>query len=153
MLRGTVQESGTSEKMPGIRRRARTVALQTLFEVNSVAHDAAEALERRIDEISLPQEGAEFARDLVNGVLTNKERIDTLIQDYAPAWPIEQLTGIDRNILRIAIFEVLLDNRVPVKVAINEAVELAKTFGSENSSKFVNGVLGTVSAHVGRERG
>jgi len=139
--------------MPGTRRKARTIALQTLFEVDSVAHDAEETLQRLVSESSVPEEGAVFARDLVNGVLTNRERIDSMIQEHAPAWPVAQLTAVDRNILRIAIFEVLLDNRVPVKVAINEAVDLAKTFGGENSSKFVNGVLGTVSAHVSNERG
>ena len=139
--------------MPGTRRKARTIALQTLFEVDSVAHDAEETLQRLISESPLPEEGAVFARGLVDGVLTNRERIDSMIQKHAPAWPVAQLTAIDRNILRIAIFEVLLDNRVPIKVAINEAVDLAKTFGSENSSKFVNGVLGTVSANVSKERG
>lgn len=139
--------------MAGIRRKARTIALQTLFEVNSVAHDAEETLERLVNETALPEEGALFARELVSGVLTNKERIDNMIQSCAPAWPVAQLTAIDRNILRIAIFEILLDNKVPIKVAINEAVDIAKTFGSENSSKFVNGVLGTVSTQVSKERG
>jgi N utilization substance protein B len=86
-------------------------------------------------------------------VLTNKDRIDSIIQTHAPAWPVAQLAIIDRNILRLAIFEILLNNKVPVKAAINEAVELAKTFGSENSPRFINGVLGTVSAGLSRERG
>ena len=139
--------------MPGLRRKARTVALQTLFEVNAVAHDAGETLQRLVAESSLPEEGEAFARHLVDGVLTNRERIDSMIQQHAPAWPVAQLTAVDRNILRIAIFEILLDNRVPLKVAINEAVDLAKTFGSESSSRFVNGVLGAVSANVSKERG
>ncbi len=134
----------------GIRRKARTIALQVLFEVDSVAHDAEQALERLLAEASLPEEGANFARELVAGVLTNRERIDNMIQTYAPAWPVAQLAAIDRNILRLAMFEILLNNKVPVKAAINEAVELAKTFGSENSPKFVNGVLGTVSAQAKR---
>jgi N utilization substance protein B len=96
---------------------------------------------------------SDFARELVGGVLTNKDRIDNIIQTHAPAWPVAQLATIDRNILRLAIFEILLNNKVPVKAAINEAVELAKTFGSENSPKFINGVLGTVSAGLSRERG
>ncbi|UCC91017.1 MAG: transcription antitermination factor NusB, partial [Dehalococcoidia bacterium] len=78
------------------------------------------------------------------------EKIDQNIRRFAPAWPIEQIPVIDRNILRLAIFELLCDNKVPVKVAINEAVELAKRFGSDSSSKFVNGVLGSVSAHANR---
>ena len=134
----------------GIRRKARTIALQVLFEVDSVAHDAEQALERLLVEDSLPEEGVNFARELVTGVLTNKERIDNIIQTHAPAWPVAQLAAIDRNILRLAMFEILLNNKVPVKVAINEAVELAKTFGSENSPKFINGVLGTVSARANR---
>jgi N utilization substance protein B len=134
----------------GIRRKARIIALQVLFEVDSVAHDAEQALERLLVEASLPEEGVNFARELVTGVLTNRERIDNMIQTYAPAWPVAQLAAIDRNILRLAMFEILFNNIVPVKAAINEAVELAKTFGSENSPRFVNGVLGTVSAQANR---
>ena len=134
----------------GIRRKARVVALQALFEIDSVAHDAEETLDRLLAEASLHEEGMTFARELVMGVLTNREKIDNMIQANAPAWPVVQLATIDRNILRLAIFEILLNNNVPVKAAINEAVELAKTFGGENSPKFVNGVLGTVSALANR---
>ncbi len=137
----------------GTRRKARVIALQALFEVDSVGHDAGETVARLVAEAALPEEGMVFVRELVGGVLTNKDRIDNMIQTYAPAWPVVQLALIDRNILRLAIFEILLNNRVPVKVAINEAVELAKTFGSDNSPKFINGVLGTVSAQLSRERG
>ena len=137
----------------GIRRKARVVALQVLFEADLAGHDAGEALAWRVEEVSLPQEGVDFAGELVRGVLTNKDKIDSMIQSRAPAWPVSQIAVIDRNILRIAIFEILLDNRVPTKVAINEAVDLAKTFGSDNSSRFVNGVLGSVSAQVSEERG
>ena len=101
-------------------------------------------------EGGLSEENADFTRELVSGVIQNKEKIDLNIQSLAPAWPVEQIPVVDRNILRLAIFEILLDNKVPVKVAINEAVELAKTFGSDNSSRFVNGVLGSVSALVSR---
>ena len=101
---------------------------------------------RLLAEGGLSEENASFVRELVSGVIQNKEKINENIQSLAPAWPIEQIPVVDRNILRLAIFEILLDNRVPVKVAINEAVELAKTFASDNSSKFVNGVLGAVSA-------
>jgi len=134
----------------GIRRKARTVALQALFEVDSVAHEAEETLDRLLAEASLSEDGMAFARELVSGVLTNREKIDNMIQAHAPAWPVAQLATIDRNILRLAIFEILLNNKVPVKAAINEAVELAKTFGSENSPKFINGVLGAVSALANR---
>jgi len=144
--------TGEKAKM-GTRRKARVIALQALFEVDSVGHDAGETVSRLVAEAALPEEAEVFVRELVDGVLTNKDRIDSMIQTYAPAWPVAQLATIDRNILRLAIFEISLNNRVPVKAAINEAVELAKTFGSENSAKFINGVLGTVSAQSSGERG
>jgi len=131
--------------MAGGRRRARVLALQALYEINSTGHKTEEAVSNLLAEGRLSEDNANFARELVSGVVQNRERIDEHIQRFAPAWPIEQLPVVDKNILRLAIFEILLDNRVPVKVAINEAVELAKTFGSDNSSKFVNGVLGAVS--------
>lgn len=93
----------------------------------------------------LTEENVAFTRALVSGVIQNKERLDLTIQKLAPAWPVEQIPAIDRNILRLALFEILLDNKVPIKVAINEAVELAKTFGGDTSPKFVNGVLGSAS--------
>jgi len=137
----------------GIRRKARVVALQVLFEVDLSGHDAGEALAWRLEEVSLPREGVDFADELVRGVLTNRDKIDSMIQNRAPAWPVSQIAVIDRNILRLAIFEILINNKVPVKAAINEAVELAKSFGSDNSPKFINGVLGTVSAQSSGERG
>ena len=136
--------------MAGVRRRARALALQALYEIDSAGHIADEVLNRLLAEERLPEDNASFFCDLVTGVIQNKEKIDQNIQSFAPAWPIEQLPVIDRNILRLAIFEILIDNKVPVKVAINEAVELAKTFGADSSSKFVNGVLGSVSALANR---
>jgi len=136
--------------MAGERRKVRALALKALYEVDSVGHDVDETLTRLLAEEGLSEENAAFARELVSGVIQNRERLDHNIQSFAPAWPIEQIPVVDRNILRLAIFEILLDNKVPVKVAINEAVELAKTFGSDNSSKFVNGVLGSVSALASR---
>ena len=132
--------------MVGARRKARAIALQALYEVDSAGHKADEAVTRLLTDSGLSEENAAFAWGLVSGVIQNKEEIDHSIQSFAPAWPIEQIPAVDRNILRLAIFEILLDNKVPVKVAINEAVELAKMFGSESSPKFVNGVLGSVSA-------
>ena len=132
--------------MVGARRKARALALQALYEVDCARHEPEVAVTRLLTEAGLSEENTAFVRELVSGVIQNKEKIDHNIQTFAPAWPIEQIPAVDRNILRLAIFEVLLDNKVPVKVAINEAVELAKMFGSENSSKFVNGVLGSVSA-------
>ena len=132
--------------MTGVRRKAREVALQTLYEVDISRHRAEEVLNRVLFDREVAEESAVFARNLVTGVIANKESIDENIERYAPAWPIEQISVIDRNILRLAIFEIIIDNKVPVKVAINEAIELAKSFGTDNSSKFVNGVLGSVSA-------
>src|SRR5512136_2627269 len=124
------------------RRKGRAVALQTLFEVDCAGHDCTEALERLLEQSSLPDETVLSTRQLVSTVEENKKRIDELIRKYAPAWPLDQIAIIDRNILRLGICEIIFD-LVPVKVAINEAVELAKTYGGESSSKFVNGVLGS----------
>lgn len=134
----------------GARRRARAVALKALYEIDFAGHEAEEVLTRLLAEEELPEENASFARELVKGVIENSEIIDENIRGFASAWPIEQIPTVDRNILRLAIFEIILDKKVPVKVAINEAVELAKTFGSESSSKFVNGVLGSISTLVAR---
>ncbi len=136
--------------MAGARRRARALALQALYEVDSAGHEAEGVVNRLLAKGGLSQENSVFVRELVSGVIQNKEKIDLNIQNFAPAWPIEQIPVVDRNILRLAIFEILLDNKVPVKVAINEAVELAKTFGGANSSRFVNGVLGSVSDLVNK---
>jgi len=135
----------------GVRRRARAVALQVLYEFDSAGHDVEAALARLLSGAGLSDEDADFTRGLVNGVIRNREQIDKHIGKFAPAWPLEQIPVVDRNILRLAIFEILLDNNVPVKVAINEAVELAKKFGSDSSSRFVNGVLGSVSALAARK--
>jgi len=136
--------------MTGARRRARAIVLQALYEIDSVGHDIKGTLGHLLSNVELPEENADFVRELVNGVIQNRKEIDQNIRNFAPTWPVEQIPLIDRNILRLAIFEILLDNKVPVKVAINEAVELAKTFGSDNSARFVNGVLGSVSALASR---
>ena len=136
--------------MVGARRKARALALQALYEVDSVGHEVETVLNHLLANGGLSEENASFAREMARGVIQNKEKIDHHIQSFASAWPIGQLSVVDRNILRLAIFEILFDNKVPVKVAINEAVELAKTFGSDNSARFVNGVLGSVSALVNR---
>ena len=132
--------------MVGARRRARAIALQALYEVDSVEHDVEATLDHLLVSGELSEENAAFVRELVGGVIQNSQEIDRNIQNFAPAWPVQQIPVVDRNILRLAIFEILLDNKMPVKVAINEAVELAKTFGGDNSARFVNGVLGSVSA-------
>lgn len=134
--------------MTGGRRKARSIALQALYEIDSVQHDPGETLRHLLEETGLSAENVNFARELVDGVVKYKEKLDAQIHRYAPAWPTEQIAVIDRNILRLAIFEILIDNKLPVKVAINEAIELAKNFGGDSSSKFINGVLGAVSANI-----
>jgi len=136
--------------MAGARRKARALALQALYEVDSVGHEVEETVTHLLADGRLSVENGAFVRELVSAIIQNKEKIDLTIQNFASAWPLEQLPVVDRNILRLAIFEILLDNKVPVKVAINEAVELAKTFGGDNSSRFVNGVLGSVSGLVNK---
>lgn len=132
--------------MPSGRHRARILALQTLYEVDTAGHAPEETLGRLLAQTSVKEEVAAFARDLVTRVLENRERIDKVIARAAPAYPVGQMAAIDRNILRLAIQEILMNNETPVRAAINEAVELAKKFGSDNSARFVNGVLGSISA-------
>ena len=136
--------------MTGARRKARELALQALYEIDSAGHEVEAVVNHLLTKGGLSEENADFTRELVSGVIQNKEKIDLNLQSLAPAWPIKQIAVVDRNILRLAIFEILLDNKVPVKVAINEAVELAKAFGSDNSSRFINGVLGSASTLAGR---
>jgi len=131
--------------MSGKRRKARIAALQALFELDSVGHQPEQTIARQFGRFPPSTEVKEFAQELVTGVLTHKEKINETIENTAPAFPIDQLPVIDRNILRLAIYEVLIDNRVPMRAAINEAVELAKDFGGEKSPRFINGVLGSVS--------
>ena len=131
--------------MTGPRRRARTLALQALYEADTAGHSAEEVLARLIAQSRVKTTVADFAGELVAGVLAHRQRIDEVIAEAAPAWPVNQLAAVDRNILRLAILEILINNRTPVRAAINEAVELAKGFGSDNSARFVNGVLGSVS--------
>ena len=127
-----------------VRHQARISALQALFEIDCAHHNPVAVIERRLYDAPLPEAGAEFARDLVRGVSEQLEYLDLLVGRYAPEWPVEQIAIIDRNILRMAIYEILMRNDTPVKVAINEAVELAKEFGSDSSGRFVNGVLGSL---------
>ncbi len=129
----------------GPRRRARAVALQTLYEYDTAHHDVESVLERHAEEEALEPRVVEFAGQLVRGVLAHLDQIDAAIQSAAHhEWPLEQMAHIDKNILRLAIYEMMFDTAVPAKAAINEAVELAKTYGSDTSRRFVNGVLGTL---------
>lgn len=128
------------------RRKARILALQALFEIDIVGHHPEEVLQDRLASEELSESVQDFTRQLVLGVLTNIKELDSLISKYAPAWPVDQMPVIDRNILRIALFELGYVESTPPKVAIDEAVELAKIFGSDSSYRFVNGVLGSVFA-------
>ena len=132
--------------MTGTRRKARILALQALYEIDCSSHDVDHIVTRYTKEKSLPEEVFQFTRELTKGVLEHKQEIDTIIKRFATLFPLTQVAIVDRNILRIAIYESVFDNKVPVKATINEAVELAKSYGSDTSSKFINGVLGSVIA-------
>jgi len=136
--------------MASNRHLGRIVALQTLYEFefrvqsNDITVDVDDILARNLDRYKTTIDDKEFVSTLVKGVLADCDNLDAKIQPIAPDWPIEQIARIDRNILRIGMYELLFQAElIPPKVAINEAVELAKAFGSDNSSKFINGVLGT----------
>jgi N utilization substance protein B len=122
--------------------------MQSLYEKDFMGQgvNLSEVLERNIKEFGPGLEDTEFARKLAVGVSDNMDKIDKIIEKAAPEWPIEQINIVDRNVLRIGLYELIYSNKeeVPPKVAINEAIELAKMFGGESSGKFVNGVLGTV---------
>jgi transcription antitermination protein NusB len=127
------------------RRRARRAAMQALFEVDQAGHDPDSTLDYWSKEEDLKQSGRAFAGTLLSGVLSNKATIDETIQTAAPAWPIAQVAPSDRVALEIGVYELTIAHEPPVEVAINEAVELAKTFGGANSAGFVNGVLRTIA--------
>lgn len=133
------------------RHQARIVVLKALFEIDLTGHPVDEVIDRQISTSELPDDLAVFVRSMVTGSLEVCEQADSLIQRLAPAYPVAQMAPVDRNILRLAIYEVLHDNSVPVRVAINEAVELAKEFGADSSAKFINGVLSTVSTLTQRD--
>jgi N utilization substance protein B len=125
-----------------IRRQARAIALQALYEIDSAGHPTDQVLQYLTENEKLPEEGVTFAAALVNGVLACCPQLDAVIRKHAPEWPVDQLAIIDRNILRMALYELQHNQDVPIKVAVNEAVELAKAFGSDTAPRFVNGVLG-----------
>ena len=130
----------------GSRRRSRILAFQVLFEAEQHDRVISAVLEVRLGESKLSEDGRGFVRELVDGVIANRDEIDAVIERHAPAFPLADMAPVDRNVLRLAIYEVLFDNRrAPLRVAINEAVEVAKGYGSESSGRFVNGVLGAVA--------
>ena len=139
--------------MTSARSKARAVALQALYEVDTTGHDPQDVMERLMEEVPLPGDTRAFAESRLGGILEHRQEIDAQIRKAAPTWPLDQISKIDLNVLRLAIFEILFDNEVPLKVAINEAIELAKTFGSDNSPKFINGVLGAIVTNPSPNQG
>ena len=129
------------------RTRARSLALQVLYEVDIANHPPGEVFKSRLEEAPLTDDLAEFARQIIFGILPLTNNLDLLIARYAPEWPLDQIAAIDRNILRIALWEFAVLRETPIKVAINEAVELAKLYGSDSAPRFVNGVLGALADH------
>ena len=131
-----------------MRRKARRALLQVLYEVDTVGHSLEESLGWITEQAHLDENSSSFIRHLAEEVIAYRDDLDVEIQRYAQSWPVEQLSPVDRNILRIAIYEVKRGKKVPLQVAINEAVELAKRFGGDSSPRFINGVLGAVAESV-----
>lgn len=127
------------------RTRARGIALQALYELDITDHPIGTVLTERMADSGLNDELVKFFRSIVLGVLPIRSELDRFIIDHAPDWPLDQVAVIDRNILRIAIWEFAIADDIPLKVAINEAVELAKMYGSDSAPRFVNGVLGSLA--------
>ena len=139
------------------RHLSRSIVLQTLFEWDFRGEDKTEVfnvLDYNLKEFAIVSEENSFAKSLIENILKERKNLDNIIQQAAPQWPIEKISIIDRNILRIGIYELLFSDKqeVPPKVAINEAIELSKAFGGENSSKFISGVLGTIYKELGEPR-
>jgi transcription antitermination protein NusB len=128
------------------RTRARSIALQALYEIDVSGHLPADVIQDRLSEANLEPTLEEFVRKIVLGVWSIVITLDHFIAENAPEWPLDQVAIIDRNIIRIAFWEFAIDTETPVKVAINEAVELSKVFGSDSTPRFVNGVLGSLAA-------
>jgi transcription antitermination protein NusB len=130
----------------GDRSIARHIVLQTLYEVDSTSHDAGQVLARQLSELAPGERASRYALKLITGIGQYQSGIDSAIRRFASEYPLEQLAVIDRNILRIAIYELVYSSDVPLRVAIDEAVELAKVFGAEGTASFINGVLGAFSS-------
>lgn len=129
------------------RTRARSIALQVLYEIDVTGHPAELVLLNRLSETPLEDNLGDFARKIVMGIQPIVNDLDQMIAKHATEWPLDQVAIIDRNIMRIALWEIAVSNQTPLKVAINEAVELGKIFGSESTPRFVNGVLGSLALH------
>jgi transcription antitermination protein NusB len=128
------------------RTRARSIALQALFEIDLTGHLPGVVIEERLEESDLDEELSTFARLIVVGVYPLFDTLDQFIAKHAPEWPMDQVATIDRNIMRMALWEFAIYGKTPIKVVINEAVELSKLYGSDSTPRFVNGVLGSLAA-------
>jgi transcription antitermination protein NusB len=127
------------------RTKARSVALQVLYEVDLAGHTPGSVLDQRLEEEPMEAGLVDFTSQIIFGVFPIIENLDRFIAQHAPEWPMDQVAIIDRNIIRIALWEFAVSNTTPIKVAINEAIELAKLFGSDSAPRFVNGVLGSLA--------
>lgn len=141
------QESSTKS----VRRAARAMVLQILYEIDVARHLPGDTIYAHLSESDMDEVGAAFVRALVVGTVANREAIDHLIAEAAPEWPVATIAAIDRNILRLGIYELRHTTNTPLEVVINEAVELARRFGSESSARFINGVLGTIAEKKEKE--
>lgn len=130
----------------GKRHQARELALKVLFQLEGTGDDPEEVLQYHAAESGVSDDVAAFAAQLVHGVLANRDRLDEVLGEASEHWKLDQMAKVDRIILRIAIYEIAIDRRVPTKAAINESIELAKTFSGEEAGRFVNGILGRVAA-------
>ena len=128
------------------RTKARSVALQALYEIDLTEHLIGGVLDNLFNDAKLSTDLEDFALEIVQGIVPIREILDYYISEHAPEWPIDQISIIDRNLLRIALWEFAVRSETPLKVAINEAIELAKKYGSDSSPRFVNGVLGSLAA-------
>jgi N utilization substance protein B len=124
------------------RTKARSIALQVLYEVDLCGHQPGLVLSEHIERLTMDDALKDFISQIVSGVVEFQQTLDEFIADFAPDWPLDQVAVIDRNLLRMALWEIAVYEETPVKVAINEAVELAKVYGSDGTARFINGVLG-----------
>jgi transcription antitermination protein NusB len=130
----------------GKRHHARELALKVLFQLEGTGDDPEEVLRYHASEGGASEDITNFARQLVRGVLDNQARLDAILSEASDNWKLGQMAKVDRAILRIAVYEIAIDRKVPTKAAINESIELAKTFSGEDAGRFVNGILGRVAA-------
>jgi transcription antitermination protein NusB len=134
----------------GKRHQARELALKVLFQLESSDDDPVEVLHYHASEGAATADVANFAGQLVRGVIANRDKLDAILAESSEHWKVEQMAKVDRIVLRIAVYEITIDRNVPTKAAINESIELAKTFSGEEAGRFVNGILGRVAASVTR---